>query len=290
MVKYQILTDSCCDVPYDLLEEYNIPFISMRVTLDGEELTDDLGKTFDVNKFYQKIKAGAMPTTSQVNVGRYLEFFRPYAEKNIPVLYICFSSGLSGSYSSAVQAVQMLAEDFPKAEIHVFDSKSACSGEGLIVYEAAVRQNDGMSLDDQVEWLEENQLTYQHWVTVDDLHHLQRGGRISKTAAALGGLMNIKPFIYVDTLGKLEVVGKIRGRKKALQQVADKVVETTANPAEQVIFIATSGDFEAAEKVKELIEAQITPKAIRIFPMGPTIASHTGFGCIAAFTRGQKRS
>ncbi|MDT2828629.1 MAG: DegV family protein [Enterococcus viikkiensis] len=287
---YQILTDSCCDLPYTLLDEIKVDFISMYVEVNGTEMADDLGRNFKIDEFYQKIKDGAMPTTSQVNVGRYVEFFRSYAEKKIPVLYICFSSGLSGSYHSAMQAVEILKEDLPEAEVLVVDSLAASGGEGLMVYEAAQKQQAGMSLQELYEWLEENKLTYHHWVTVDDLHHLQRGGRISKTSAAIGGLMNIKPIITVDVAGKLQNVEKIRGRKKALQLVADKISEATTDPANQTIFITTSADQVGAEEVKRHLEENIQPKEVRIFPLGTTISSHTGLGCIAVFTRGEKRN
>ncbi|MGM0214326.1 DegV family protein [Enterococcus sp. AZ109] len=286
---YQILTDSCCDVPYQLLKELSVDFISMFIDVNGQEMVDDLGEHFDIHAFYQEIAEGALPTTSQVNVGRYTEFFKQYAAKDIPILYICFSSGLSGSYQSALQAVELVKEDYPQAEIHVFDSLAASGGEGLMVYEAVQKQQAGVPLSDLLEWLETNRLTYQHWVTVNDLNHLQRGGRISKTSAAIGGLMNIKPIIDVDPQGKLRTLEKIRGRKKALQHIADKIVENTGEPAEQVIFINASGDNDGAEDVKRLIEAQIQPKEIRLFPLGPTIASHTGLGCIAVFTRGPIR-
>lgn len=287
---YQILTDSCCDVPYELLDENNVDFISMYVTIDGTEFADDLGRSFKIDDFYQQIKDGAMPTTSQVNVGRYVEFFRSYAEKNIAILYICFSSGMSGSYQSAIQAVELLKEDLPEAEVYVVDSLAASGGEGLMVYEAAKKQQAGIPLEELYHWLEENKLTYHHWVTVDDLNHLQRGGRISKTSAAIGGLMNIKPIITVDVEGKLQNVEKVRGRKKALQLVADKISEATTDPANQTIFITTSADQEGAEEVKRHLEESIQPKEVRIFPLGTTIASHTGLGCIAVFTRGDKRN
>lgn len=287
---YQILTDSCCDIPYQVLKENQVDFISMHVDVAGKELVDDLGKDFVIDDFYEEIKQGAMPTTSQVNVGRYVEFFKQYASQQVPVLYICFSSGLSGSYQSAIQAVELVKEELPEAQIHVFDSLAASGGEGLMVYEAAKRQQAGMSLADQLTWLEENRLTYQHWVTVDDLNHLQRGGRISKTSAVLGGLMNIKPIIYVDPAGKLEVTEKVRGRKKALQLLADRIVTATQEPSEQSIFITNSAAKAEAEELKTLIEQKIQPKEIRIFPLGPTIASHTGLGCVAVFTRGKRRN
>lgn len=286
---YKILTDSCCDVPYELLKELDVDFISMYVDLDGEILKDDGGETFDTDRFYQKLKSGAIPTTSQVNIGQYVKFFQTYVDQQIPVLYICFSSGLSGSYQSAMQAVEIIKEDHPDAEIHVFDSKAASAGEGLMVYEAAQRKAAGATLVEQMAWLTENVLTYQMWFTVDDLNHLQRGGRISKTSAALGGLMNVKPVMNVDTNGKLRAYEKVRGRKKALHMVAEKIIETTADPAEATIFVVASGDFESAERVKTQIEEAIQPKEIKVLPMGPTIASHTGYGAVAAFSRGTIR-
>lgn len=173
--------------------------------------------------------------------------------------------------------------------MYVVDSLAASGGEGLMVYEAAKKQQAGKPLTELHQWLEENKLTYHHWVTVDDLHHLQRGGRISKTSAVIGGLMNIKPIITVDVAGKLQNVEKVRGRKKALQPVADKIGEATTDPANQTIFITTSGDQEGAEEVKRHLEERIQPKEVQIFLLGTTIASHTGLGCTAVFTRGEKR-
>ncbi|MFV0558915.1 MAG: DegV family protein [Enterococcus sp.] len=287
---YKIVTDSCCDLPYTLLQENDVDFISMVVNWDGKDYLDDLGQTFDLTHFYASLQNGALPTTSQVNVGRYMEFFRPYVAQQVPLLYLCFSAGLSGSYQSALQAVALLKEEYPEAVIEVFDTKAASLGEGLMVLDTIKLKQAGKSLTETVAWLQENALSYQHWVTVDDLAHLQRGGRLSKTAAAIGGLLQVKPFLYIDTNGKLAVIGKVRGRKKALLQLATKVVESTANPSEQLILITTSGDVESAEQLKQLILEQITPKEIRIYPMGPTIASHTGIGCLAAITKGPQRS
>lgn len=286
---YQLLTDSCCDIPYEILNEHHVDFISMYVSINGEEFADDLGKTFKIQDFYEEIRNGAMPTTSQVNVGRYVEFFKKYAEMKMPILYLCFTSGMSGSYQSALQAVEIVKEDFPEAEIHVFDTLAASGGQGLMVYEAAQKKQAGMALADLLSWLKENRLRYQHWVTVDDLNHLQRGGRISKTSAAIGGLLHVKPIIDVDTEGKLRTLEKIRGRKKALQFLADKIIATTENSTEQSIFITNSDAMEDALTLKEMIEEKISVKEVQIFPLGTTIASHTGLGCIAVFTRGAER-
>lgn len=286
---FKLMTDSCCDLPYTYLEANDVDFISMTIQLNGKELVDDLGKTFDYDWFLQEIKTGGMPTTSQVNVGRYIEFFRPFVEKKISILYLAFSSGLSGSYQSAMQAVDILKEEYNDAEIYVIDTKAASLGEGLLVSEAIQLKVDGHSLEDILLWLSENKMTVHSWVTVDDLKHLERGGRISKAAAAIGGLMSVKPIIVVDKQGKLQNVGKVRGRSKALKKLADETVKEMIEPLKQTVFIAYAGDLKSAERVKTLIEEKIQVKEICLYPLGPTITSHTGNGCVAVFSRGEKR-
>lgn len=286
---YQIVTDSCCDVPYQLLEEKEVAFIPMIVNINGQEFLDDLGETFDYEQFLQSLRDKQQPTTSQINVGRYIEFFKPYCEKNEPVLYLCFTSGMSGSYNSALQAVDILKEDYPEADIQVVDTLAASMGEGFIVLEAAKRKLAGASMAEVIQWVNENKLNLQSWVTVDDLSHLYRGGRLSRTEAAMGGLLNIKPIIHVDAKGSLQNVGKVRGRNKALLKVVEETVNHLVSTENQTVYVAYSGDLEAAEKVMGMLKEKIDITDSGIFPLGPTIASHTGLGCIAIFTFGQER-
>lgn len=286
---YQIVTDSCCDLPCQVLKEINVDFLSMKILLNGEELIDDLGKTFDYEKYMKELKGEAMPTTSQINVGGYLEFFRSYVEKKIPVLYVAFSSAMSGSYSSAIQAVELLKEEYENPEIYVFDTKAASIGEGLLVLAAARLKEEGKPLEEVLEWLKNNYLKVRSWVTVDDLKHLERGGRISKTSATLGSILSVKPIITVDEAGRLTNVDKVRGRNKSIQKIVDETIQSIVAPLEQTIYIAYAGDLESAEKAKKQLEEKIQVKNIVLYPLGPTIASHTGYGCIAIFSMGTSR-
>lgn len=287
---YQIVTDSCCDLPYTVLKEIDVDFLPMIVQIDGKEYPDDLGKTFDYAGFLKQIQEGGLPTTSQINVGRYLEFFTPYVEKKIPLIYLAFSSGMSGSYSSALQAVEMLKEDGHDPDIHVVDTLAASLGQGQLVITAAGLRDQGKSLDELITIIEEIKMKLQSWVTVDDLDHLQRGGRISKVAASLGGLVNIKPIIHVDAEGKLQSVSKARGRSKALSAIVEETASRIGEDAgNQVLLIAYAGDKPAAEKVQALLDERVHPKEIRLYPLGPTITSHTGYGCIAIFSFGETR-
>ena len=288
---YQIVTDSCCDLPYTTLKEEEIDFVSMEIILNDDVFLDDAGETFDIEEFYNQLKNGALPSTSQVNVSKYVDFFTPYVKENIPVLYVCFSSGLSGSYQSALLAVEMIKEDYPDAEIHVFDTLAASCGQGLMVLDAVQNKRDGLSLEENISWLEQEKMNYQHWCTVDDLNHLYHGGRITKGAAAVGELLKVKHIIKINEEGKLVVHQKVRTRKKALRYIADKVIkclETLEDQSEQTVIITNVADVKAAETVKSIILEKVQPKDILIYNLGPTIASHTGYGTIVAFVRGNE--
>ncbi|WP_071131155.1 DegV family protein [Enterococcus timonensis] len=287
---YQIVTDSCCDLPYTFLKEKNVPFISMTVIVDGQEYFDDLGENFKPAWLYEQLAAGKMPTTSQISPGRYLDFFRPYAEKNIPLLYLCFSSGLSGSYQSALQAVELLKEEYPDADVTVFDTKNACLGEGLVVYYAALMQEAQKPLAEIIDWVTKNAIAVHSFVKVEDLEHLKRSGRISKTAAVLGNLMNIKPLLVMDSLGKLQNVAKARGNQKAMDRLVEDTVATIQHPENQTLFIAHADDLASATGLKEQLMARLPIKDVLIYPMGATISSHTGLGCIALFSIGTPRT
>lgn len=286
---FQIITDSCCDIPAEKLEELKVSFIPMIVELDGKEYLDDLGKTFDYHWFLDKLKENAQPTTSQINVGRYLEFFRPYVKAKMPVLYLSLSSGLSGSYNSAIQAVAILKDEYEDVAITVIDTKAASLGQGYLVAEASRLQKEGKTFSEVAEWIEEKKYALHSWVTVDDLKHLERGGRISKTAAAIGGLLNIKPIIIMDHEGKLQNIDKVRGRNKAVQKLVGETLTNLKKSNTNTVYLANSGDDELVQRILKIAkEKRPTIECIH-YQLGPTIASHTGYGCLAIFSFGDKR-
>lgn len=287
---FKIVTDSCCDIPYTVLAENEIAFIPMFVEINGQEYTDDLGETFDYPAFLKALENKQIPTTSQINVGRFVEFFRPYCEKGEAVLYIAFSSGLSGTYNSALQAIEILKDDFTDPQITVVDSRGASLGEGLLVLAARKQQLAGKSMSETAAHCERIKMNLQYWVTVDDLQYLQAGGRISRTQAAVGGLLHVKPIINVSPAGKLENVSKVRGRHKALQKIVAETIANLTSLEDQIVYIAYSGTPDDAQKALALIKEQVQVSEAQIYPLGPTIASHTGLGCVAIFTIGQDRS
>ncbi|WP_125704075.1 DegV family protein [Lacticaseibacillus daqingensis] len=283
---YQLLTDSACDLPLATLKEKDVGIVSFHFEVEGQQLTDDMGASYDIEQFYAQIKQGVMPNTAQINIGEYVNFFKPYVEAGTPIVYVGFSGGLSGSLSSATQAKAILLEDHPAAVIEVIDTLAASAGEGRLVLEAIRLRDAGTPLAELVAWLNANKLRLQQWFTVDSLDYLYHGGRVSRTAATLGTLLNIKPLLDVDPAGKLRMVGKVRARKKALSALAEKLLEALTSDPTQPLLIATSGDWPAAETVRDLVLAKAPDANIQIGPIGLTIASHTGFGCVAAFVMG----
>lgn len=285
---YQLLTDSACDLPYQTLQDAGVQFVSMHVDVDGVDHVDDLGETFDLARLYAQIGQGVMPTTAQVNVGQFVDFFTPFVEANTPILYLGFSSGLSGTFNSAQQAKQMILEAHPNAQIRLVDTLAAAWGEGLMVLDAIDMKKAGMALEDLATWIEANRLRYRQWFTVDDLNYLYHGGRVSKTSATLGTLLNIKPVMDVDTVGHLRVVKKARSRQRSLQALADETLSAIAHDPTHRVLIATADAPQAAETVKARILAKSPDTPITIGNIGAAIASHTGLGCVAVFSLGER--
>jgi DegV family protein with EDD domain len=284
-----LLIDSCTDLPRRYVDENQLPFVSLVCNFKGQEIKDDFGVTLGYKEFYNTVRDGEMPSTSQINAYTYEEMFRKYVNEGKAIIYIGFSSALSGSFGSAVLAKNIVCEEMENADITLVDSRSASLGEGLLAYYANEMLKSGATKDEVVSWLESNKLKLNHWFTVDDLGHLKRGGRLSGTAAFVGTLLDIKPILHINDEGKLIPVSKVKGRKKSIKTLFEMLQENIVNPEEQVIAISHGDCIEDAEYLKEMILKEYKVKDVIINEVGPVIGSHTGPGVVALFFMGSNR-
>lgn len=286
MNQFVIVTDSTTDLPKSYYEEKGIPVVSLSYILDGVTYQDMNG--LSGKEFFDKIRNGSMPTTSQINPEQAKDALEPIVKEGKDILYIGFTSGLSGSYNSVRIAAEELSEEYPEQKIIVIDSLCASMGEGLLLYKAVELKEQGKSLEEIAEWVENNKLNICHDVTIDDLHHLHRGGRVSKTSAVVGSIIKIKPMIHVNEEGKLIVIGKERGRKKAMTALVDRMEEKQGDFENDVVMIVHGDVEEDAEFLKKEIESRFGTKNIIINGIGSVIGSHTGPGVIAIFYMGDR--
>ncbi len=287
MRDYVITVNSTVDLPLEWLEERNVPVIPLRYTIDGQTYTDMHG--LSAKEFFAKLREGKMSTTSQVNPEEAADMLEPYLKEGKDILHLGFSSGLSGTLNSMKVAGEMLSEKYPEAKIIVIDTLCACLGEGLLLHHALKRKAEGMTIDQLSEWVEENKLHICHDVTVDDLNHLHRGGRVSKTTAVIGTLVQIKPIIHMDNAGKLQVIGKERGRKRSLNKIVDMAAEQAKGWDNDIIMITHGDCIEDAEYVARLVREKMGIDNILINNIGTVIGSHTGPGVVAVFCMGSHR-
>lgn len=287
MKEYIITVNSTVDLPKEWLEERNIPVIPLKYTIDGETYTDMEGLT--AKEFFAKLREGKMATTSQINPEEARAYFEPFLKEGKDVLHLGFSSGLSGTLNSMKIAAEELKEDYPDAKIYVIDTLCACLGEGLLLYYTLKQKAAGKSIDETAEWVEENKLHICHNVTVDDLYHLHRGGRVSKTAAVLGTMVQIKPIIHMDNNGCLQVIGKERGRKKALNKIVNMASEQIQGWKNDMAMITHGDCIEDAEYVAKQVREKLGIQEVLINNIGTVIGSHTGPGVVALFVMGNAR-
>jgi DegV family protein with EDD domain len=291
MNTYRIITDSCADLSPQLVSELDVTVLPLTVHLNGKSyhnMPDESELT--ARDFYQQVRDGAMPTTSQVNVEAFTTAIEPLLQAEQDVLYIGFSSGLSGTYNSGRLAAQELADHYPNRKIIAVDTLAASMGEGLLVYHACKLRDAGKTIDEVAAWLEENKLHMAHWFTVDDLYHLKRGGRVSGAAAFFGTMLNIKPVLHVDDAGHLIPMEKVRGRKTSLDALVDHMKQTAINPGEQVIFISHGDCLTDAQYVAELVRTCFGTKKVYLNNVGPVIGAHSGPGTMALFFLATNRS
>jgi len=260
----------------------------MPYNINGTDYIQSLDSG-DLKDFYARVRGGAMPTTSQINAETFYEAFKPVVEEGQDIICIAFSSALSGNYSGAVTAAGQLALQFPDRKISVIDSLCASLGEGLLIHYTLQQLNAGKSHDEIVAWVEANKLAINHWFTVDDLHYLHRGGRLSGTAAMVGSILGIKPVLHMSDEGKLEPVEKKKGRRRALQGLFSRLDSQGLDINGQDIFISHGDCLEDAEYVKSLILAKYPACKFIINYVGAVIGSHSGPGTVALFFVGTHR-
>ena len=287
MNEFVIVSDSTVDLPKEYLQAKQVPIISLSYIMDGVTYEEMDGLSH--KEFFEKLRAGSLPTTSQINPEQAREALELFAKEGKDILYIGFSSGLSGSYNSVRMAAEDLKEEYPDINIITIDSLCACMGEGLLLYKALELKEHGMSMEEIAKWVEANKLHICHNVTVDDLNHLHRGGRISKTTAVVGSMIKIKPIIHMSDEGKLVVIGKERGRKKSLVSIVDRMEKQMQGYDNDIVMITHGDCIEDAEFVKKQVEERFGIHNVMINGIGSVIGSHTGAGVVAVFFMGDKR-
>ena len=287
---------SCCstaDMPKSFFEERNVAYVCFHFNMDGKDYPDDLGESMPFPEFYKRIEEGAQPTTSQVNVEEFINFFEPFLKEGKDILHVSLSSGLSGSFNSASIAARDLMEKYPERTIKVVDSLGASSGFGVLMTYLADLRDEGKSLTEVYDWAEKNKLRVHHWFFSTDLTSYKRGGRISATSAMVGTLLGICPLLNMDNEGHLIPRKKIRTKKKVIEELVNMMKEHVEDGPDYkgYCYISNSACEEDAEKVRDLVEAYCPnlKGKVLINSIGTVIGSHTGPGTVALFFLGDER-
>ncbi len=289
MRDFIIMTDSCSDLPKAYIDEKRIPFAMLTCRIGNQEYRDDFGESLPYERFFDYMREGAVPKTSQPNTHDFYEVFKEQADKGLDVLYICVSSGLSGTLSSAHSARDMLLNESPGSTIHIFDALTASLGQGLMVMKAQKMKEEGRSMPEIAEYLEQNVQRLNTYIIVNDLSHLRRGGRISAAAAAVGKVLGINPLLTISSEGKVLKLGTVRGRKKAIGRLAELVAERIESPEDQTVCICHGDCLDEAEYLKGLLIDTVGPKDVFINFIGPVVGTYGGPGAMAVFFMGSER-
>ena len=287
---------SCCstaDLTHEHFESRDIHYICFHYFLDEKEYPDDLGRSVPFDQFYDAMSKGADTRTAQVSIGEYVDYFTPFLEQGKDIVHVSLSSGLSGTVNAARNAALIVKERFPERNVYVVDSLGASSGYGLLMDRAADKRDEGLSAEELAKWVEENRLKLHHWFFSTDLSFYVKGGRVSKTAAFFGGMLDICPLLNMDNLGRLIPRYKIRTKKKVIRTIVDKMEECARDGLDYdgKCYICNSACLADARQVADLVEARF-PKLngkVEIYNIGTTIGSHTGPGTVALFFWGSER-
>lgn len=289
MTDFVIMTDSCCDLPKEYIYGNNIPFAKLPFSYNDKEYLDDLGQSKTQKQFFDDLRAGALPNTSQANSESFYNIFKPAAELGLDIIYVGVSSGLSGTYNSANIAKTSILEEFPSVRIHIIDVLTASLGQGLMVMKAVEMKNEGYAPEQIVQEIEKDIPNLNTYITVQDLNFLKRGGRISNVAATLGLVLHIKPILTLNQVGRVIPVLKVRGRKKSINKLAEILKDKIKNPESQTIAICHADCYAESVKLKEEILARIQVKEVIIHYIGPVVGRFSGPGALAVFFIGETR-
>ncbi len=279
---YVVVCGATFDLPQSVIEEYGLEVIPMNVRVGEQDfLYHPDEKELSCKEFYERLRAGEDSVTSQITPVVYKEMFERFLAAGKDVLYIAFSSGLSGTYNSARIASMELAEEYPERKLVCIDSLCASIGEGLLVYLAGKLRKEGKSFEETVAWVTENRTNICHWFAVDDLIHLKRGGRLNSLEAVVGTALKIKPVLSVDPEGKLTVVAKVRGAKKAMDYIKERLMSDGTNGTEQTVIVGHADAPDIAEQLKEQLLSEGLVKDVIVTNIGPIIGTHVGSGMFA---------
>lgn len=290
MSDFIILTDSSADLSGEMAQAADVQVLPLTFTIGGADYHNyPDNREMDPHLFYQRLRAGEVATTAAVNMNQYVEAIEPLLQAGRDVLVLAFSSGLSATFQSSKLAVEELSEKYPERKLYTVDTLCASLGQGLLVWYAAQERKKGRTIEEVRDWAEANKLSLCHQFTVDDLHFLKRGGRISPATAMLGTMLSIKPVMHVDDEGHLIKVGTARGRSAALKALVEHMAQTAEDPAGQTVFISHGDCLADAEKVAAEVKARFGVQDVVINYVGPVIGAHSGPGTLALFFLGSKR-
>lgn len=276
-----LLTDTCADLPAEIVEELGIEVVNFPYTLAGVEYLDDFGRAQPHAEFYAAMRAGNHPTTMQIPRAAFERAFRRHAEAGEPLLYLGFSSALSGTFDLAWAVRAEVLADHPEADIRLVDTRAASVAQGLLVYEAARMWREGRTLDEIEAWVSARRPHLNGWFTIDDLETLKRGGRLSGAAATAGALLDVKPILYVTADGRLEVRRNVRGRQKSMRALADTIAERSDTAEATTIVLGHGDSTDDLGRLREMVADRVNAARVIEMEVGPVIGAHTGPGMLA---------
>lgn len=289
MSQYRIMTDSSCDLPAALAAELELTVLPLTVTIDEKSYTNYLDeREITFKECYAALRDGREAKTAAANVDSFEQAMEPILQAGEDILYLGFSSALSSTYNAGALAAEQLAEKYPDRKILTVDTLSASMGQGLLVYLTVQQKRAGATIEEARDFAEKNKFHLCHWFTVDDLHHLRRGGRVSATSAVLGTVLNIKPVLHMDNEGRLIFMEKVRGRRASIKRMLEKMRETAIEPEKQIVFMSHGDCIEDAEYLAGRIREEWNVEVV-INYVGPVIGSHSGPGTLALFFLGTER-